>query len=220
MLLANTFDDKRNFEKIKNYVYKIYNFLTNQPDIQDFKFRIDLSYQGDLDNNALSKIINQYCIEMFDYFYKVFFEFKRDAEMIGYNEMIEYLTTFLNSLSCVKSTNTFTQNHFAVFNLPKIADLRIKTYSPETEDLKEKVGEVKKKFSDKLKELKEKIYISSDLHTLEQDLHDTKQVLDAMFFLVDKSFSCPDKTRFIFWWREVRVGRSCQTMLCGVSALT
>ena len=186
MLLANTFDDKRNFEKIKNYVYKIYNFLTNQPDIQDFKSRIDLSYQGDLDNNALSKIINQYCIEMFDYFYKVFFEFKRDAEMIGYNEMIEYLTTFLNSLSCVKSTNTFTQNHFAVFNLPKIADLRIKTYSPETEDLKEKVGEVKKKFSDKLKELKEKIYISSDLHTLEQDLHDTKQVLDAMLFLVDK----------------------------------
>ena len=48
LLLANTFDDKRGFDKIKKYAFKIYDFLTNQPSIDDFKNRVNNAYLGTL----------------------------------------------------------------------------------------------------------------------------------------------------------------------------
>lgn len=186
LLLASTFDDKRNFEKIKSYIYKIHDFLNNQPSIEEFKSKVDETYSGDLNDNKLSKIVNEYCIEMFEYFVEVFSDLRKSAEFIGFEDMQGYLTEVINGLSLIKKENNFSQNHFAVFNMPKFRDLRIKTYSPETDEIKEKVKNVKENFSEKLRELKEKIYISNNLEQIQQDLTSTKQILDSMLVLVDK----------------------------------
>ena len=39
-LVASTFDSKRNFNKIRDYIYKIHTFLTNLPDIDEFRRRV------------------------------------------------------------------------------------------------------------------------------------------------------------------------------------
>ncbi len=185
-LVASTFDSKRNFNKIRDYIYKIHTFLTNLPDIDEFRRRVDEAYDGSIDENKFTTILNSYIIEMFDYFKASFHESLNDAEMIGYTDMCEYLKGIISVLDCVKPDLPFTKNHFAVYNLPSMKALSVKANSTEEDELKESVKEVKEDFSKKLKDLRDKKLISSDLNKIEQDLKETKSVLNAMFSLVER----------------------------------
>ena len=140
-LLAHTFDDKRNFEKIKTYIYKIYLFLTNLSSIDEFKARTDSAYSTDLNNNKFCQIINENTIEMFDYYGKVLKNLKREAEMAGCEDLIDYIVELMGIVSNIKADNNFEKNHFAIFNLPRPRDLRLKAKSPEEDELKEKNNE-------------------------------------------------------------------------------
>ena len=186
MLLSSTFDDKRSFNKIKDYIYKIHIFLTNQPDISAFKSRVQEAFSGDLDNNKLTQIINQYMIEMIDYFISSYNEIKFNADRLGFDALSAILGEYISTLNLVKSTNTFSQNHFAVFNMPAFKNLTAKTDDPECMELKEKASELKKKCKLKLDDLTQKILISNDLTKISQDLQATKRILDAMFNLVEE----------------------------------
>ena len=186
MLLSHTFDDKRNFDKIKSYIFKIHDFLVNQPDIDEFRRRVDEAYSGDLDTNKLTAVINKYMVEMFEYYVQAFADFREDAQVIGYDDMVNYLNNLIPMLELINRNNTFSKNHFVAFNFPKIEDLRVKAYSPETEELKNQIKKLKEKFSEKLRNLRDKILISDNLDKIKQDLAETRQVLNAMFALVEQ----------------------------------
>ncbi len=186
MLLANTFDDKRNFNKIKDYVYKIHEFLTNLPNVEEFKERALQALEGDLDKNKLTQIINKYVIEVFEYYYTAFSEARTEAKFIGYEELEQYLTPILSDLARVSPNNTFSQNHHFVYAFPTMKDLRISTFSPESTELKEAVGKLKKDFTDKLKYLRTKVLVSEDLVKVSHDLKDTRRALQAMFKIVER----------------------------------
>lgn len=185
LLLSGIFDDKRSFDKIKNYIYKIHIFLTNQPDIEAYKERVNEAYSGDLDNNKLTQIINQYMIEMAEYFVASFKELKAEAERLDFEKIIPILAEYIETLSLIKRENTFTQNHFAVFNMPPFRMLNPKANDAECLDLKNRASDLKKKCKAKLDDLMEKILISPDLNKISQDLDSTKAILDAMLNLVE-----------------------------------
>ena len=186
MLLANTFDDKRNFNKIKNYVYKIHEFLTNLPNVEEFKQRALGALEGELDANKLTAIINRYVAEVFEYFYTAFNDLNTEAKFIGYEELEEYLTPLLAELGKVNVNNTFSQNHHNVFAFPAMKDLRISTFSPESTELKAEASKLKKDLSDRLKYLRTKVLVSEDLGKISHDLKDTRQALNAMFKIVER----------------------------------
>lgn len=185
LLLAGTFDDKRSFNKIKDYIYKIHIFLTNQPDISAYKERIKEAYSGDLDNNKLTQVINQYMIELGEYFVSAFKELKQEAERLEFEKIIPILSEYIELMSLIKPENTFSQNHFAVFNMPQFRMLSAKADDPECIDLKERAGDLKKKCKAKLDDLMSKILISPDLNKISQDLTATRDILYAMLNLVE-----------------------------------
>ena len=185
-LLAHTFDDKRNFEKIKTYIYKIYLFLTNLSSIDEFKARTDSAYSTDLNNNKFCQIINENTIEMFDYYGKVLKNLKREAEMAGCEDLIGYIVELMDIVSNIKADNNFEKNQFAIFNLPRPRDLRLKAKSPEEDELKEKFKAIKDNYKKSLEKLQKSVYLSADLGKIAQDLQESKNVLDAMLALVEK----------------------------------
>ncbi len=184
-LIASTFDSKRNFDKIKQNIYKIHIFLTNLPDINEYKNRINKAYSGGIDDNDFAKILNNYILEIFEHYSLLFSDLKNDATILGYTDLVAYLNEIIPILNNITPAKSFSKNTFAVFNLPQFPQLRIKTTSPEQDDLKDKTGKVKESFSNTLKQLREKL-ITDDLEKLENDLLDTKKIIDAMFYLVEK----------------------------------
>ena len=102
-LLAATFDDKRNFNKIKTYVFKIHNFLTNQPDVDSFKARLENIYQiEDLDQNILIQTVNQYMGEMFEYYLDEAQRLKSKAIALNLTSVEKCLNNYITELSKVK----------------------------------------------------------------------------------------------------------------------
>ncbi len=187
-LLASIFDDKRNYNKIKTYVFKIHNFLTNQPDVAAFKSLINDVYSVDsLDENILMKTLNEYVGEMFEYFTEQFQVLKNEALGLKLFSIVDLLGEYVTSLFKVNRKNTFTQNHHFVFNQPKLTLLR---KSKKDDDvlsyMKDKVKLVRDDFATNLEKVQKNLFLSNDLAKLKQDLLDTKEIMLAMFSLVEK----------------------------------
>ena len=185
LLLANTFDDKRGFDKIKKYAFKIYDFLTNQPSIDDFKNRVNNAYLGTIDTNAYTDVINKYVCEVFDYFTQSFADLKREADFLGFDALSEKLSEYITELSKISTKNTFSQNHYLVFNL-NLSTLSVRTDDAECLELKEDASALKTSFSKVLAKLRDNVYLSSDLNEISKDLQASKNVVFAMFNLVEK----------------------------------
>ena len=185
MLLAHTFDDKRGFDKIKKYVFKIYDFLTNQPSIEEFKNKVEKAYLGDIDNNLYTNIINRYACEVFDYFAQSFVQLKQKADMFNFDALSLKLADYIQELNKVSLNNTFSQNHYLVFHL-SLGNLSVKTDDPECLELKEEASSLKTQFADVLRKIRENVFLSDDLEEIKQDLLSSKNVVIAMFYIVEE----------------------------------
>jgi len=184
-LLRNTFDDKRGFDKISNYVYKIYTFLNNQPDISAFKNKVRGAFDIDLDKNKFAQVINKNVVETIEHFRNIFLDFKREAMALGLNGIYAMLEILCFQMSNIHSLNTFAQNLMLVFalNVPRLSNSPAK--SPEESDLRSRLGTAKKDFTSALQELR-KNFVSSDIEVIQQDMLASQQIVNAMLELVEK----------------------------------
>ena len=183
-LLANTFDDKRGYDKIHNYVFKIYEFLNNQPDIEQFKAKVNSAYNADLNHNKFANIINKSTVELFQHFERVFTDLKNQCIQGGLTRLVEVLDEYLSILRGVNSQNDFYQNHRLVFAI-SLRALPRTSISPEDDEMKTQISEAKKAFATGLNAVKAN-YITSDIEKLKTDLMGSQQIVNAMFMLVEK----------------------------------
>ena len=187
-LLASTFDDKRNYDKIKNYVYKIHTFLTNQPDVELFKQKINQIYQvDDLDKNLLTTTLSEYVGELFEYYVEQFTNLKKEAFALKLDSIVSMLDGYISQLSRVNRKNTFLQNHYFTFVQQKLELLRKSKKDDDTlAYMKAKVKDVREEFHKYLEKVQKNLLLSNNVDLLKQNLLDTKEVLLAMFNLVEK----------------------------------
>ena len=185
MLLANTFDDKRGFDKIKDYVYKIYEFLTNQPNIDAFKERTFDAYSGKLDENQFAHIVNDYVCEFVEFYISSFQSLKESAYRINCEELVTILDSYIQKLSIISPANTFSQNHSLFFCID-LETLKIKDKSPEALEIKENAQAIKKKFTETFKKIKQDVYLSPNINEIEKSLIISKSIVKAMFNVVEK----------------------------------
>ena len=183
-LLASTFDDKRGFEKIGEYVFKIYDFLNNQPSIDAFRAKVNSAYNVDLNNNRFAQIINKSTVEFFDHYIQVFSALKQEAMLSGLDRLVELLDGYITILNGINSRNDFYQNHRLVYAI-SLKALPRNSVSPEDDALKTRISEVKAEFSKGLKTIKDN-YITSDIEELKNDLMASQGIVNAMFDLVQK----------------------------------
>ena len=187
-LLASTFDDKRNYDKIKNYVYKIHTFLTNQPDVNEFKQKIERIYDVEnLDENVLTLTINEYVGEMFEYYVERFQKLKTESIALKLTNIVELLDSYIGKLSKVNRKNLFSQNHYFAISQPKLELIRkTKKDDDVLVYMKAKVKDVRDDFHLDLEKVQKNLLLSDDISKLKQDLLDTKNIMIAMFNLVQK----------------------------------
>ncbi len=189
-LLANTFDDKRGYDKICEYVYKIYEFLNNQPDIVKFKEKVNSAYNDDLAQNQFAKTINNSVVEMFEHYLSAFEVLRIECVRGGFDRLVEVVENYVRQLGAVKKDNTFEQNHQVVFNinLPKLPQKR-KGDTPEFEYMLARVRELRKDFADSNGGALNKIravYVTDDIEQLKADLLGSQKIVNAMFSLVER----------------------------------
>lgn len=184
-LLANTFDDKRGFGKISEYVFKIYEFLNNQPDIEVYRAKVNSAFDTDLNKNKFAMVLNKSTAELFEHFYKVFSDLRLEADLINSPKMIFLLTGYTYLLEKVKVTNSFECNLGLAFNLKLAALPRTKAETVEEEDLRGKVRAVKEEFSDGLKKVLGN-YVTDDINVIKSDILSSQKIVNAMLDLVQK----------------------------------
>lgn len=183
LLLANTFDDKRGYDKINEYVFKIFEFLNNQPDIDLFIQKVNSAYDADLNNNRFAQEIDRYTVEFFEHYVGVFSALKREAMLEGLERLVELLDTYIQTLSKINIKNGFEANHHLVYNAIDLHALPRNTISPEDDAMKTRISEIKSGFSKGLKSVREN-YITPDIAELKRDMLASQGVVNAMFKLV------------------------------------
>lgn len=183
-LLADTFDDKRGYDKISKYVFKIYDFLNNQPDIESFKRKVNSGYNDDLNSNRFAQTINKNTVEFFEHYVLIFSALKREAMLSGLTRLVELLDNYVTLLQGINATNDFYQNHRLVYAL-SLKALPRTSVSPEDDAMKTRISDIKKGFSDGLKKVREN-YITSDIEELKAGLFASQKIVNAMFMLVDR----------------------------------
>ena len=185
-LLTITFDDKRGFDKIKKNVYKVYEFLTNQPSIQAFKDKVFSNYTGLVEDNIFCNIINNYVAEFFEYYSNEFLNLSRESELLKYEPLTKNLKEYSNLLSKVNKDNDFKENHYLTYNLKLSNITSAKPDGIEQETLKEKVKDLKKDFSKRIGDIRKDVLISENFEDLQDSLDSSKDIVEAMFFVVDE----------------------------------
>lgn len=184
LLLAKTFDDKRGFDKIAQYVYKIYEFLNNQPDICIFREKVNSAFDTDLNKNKFAQVLNKNTVELFSHFADVFGGLLREAKMLGLEKLVEILQAYVQLLSQVKIGNSFEQNLLFAFSIVLPALPRTKAQTPEEDDLRADMRTAKTEFSDALKKVLAD-YTTDDISIIKHDILAGKRIVNAMLDLVE-----------------------------------
>ena len=177
------FDSKRNDKKVRELVEKTYDFLSNQPDLREFRARVNDSYSGDLDNNIFCHFVNDYAVQMMLYYIEQFDEIRKESALAGYDSLSSMCSNIVQLLHNFERSNTFTQNNFVLFNLPSLP--RIVTAKEGCEDLRERADLLKKDLTTKLKNLREKVFLTDNLQTLQNDLQSSHNLMNLIIDLVD-----------------------------------
>jgi len=189
MELLSAYDNKRNFNTIKDIVFQIHNFLQNQPNKDIFKEQIKKVYTTDLDQSNICTILNDYVVSTLAYYKKIFENIEIEARQIKYAKLESACYEIVQKISQVSAENGFNKNHEVIFNY--IADFPDKpraTGDPEQDALSAYMGNQKKDLTDELKRIREKIYLSKNIQELQQDLFWCKDNVD-MLIQVEEKFS-------------------------------
>lgn len=182
-LLAKTFDDKRGFGKISEYVYKMYEFLNNQPDINVFRQKVNSAFNTDLNVNKFAQVLNKNTVELFEHFYAIFANLRYKANLMMQESLVQLIDSYLFALRQVKSQNTFEQNLGMAFAVKLTPIPRTKAKSPEEEELREELKIVKSNFSKSLKDVLA-TYITDDINVIKSDMVASQSIVNAMLNLV------------------------------------
>lgn len=177
------FDDKRNTKKISQIIKTTYEFLSNQPDLNAFRQKVNLSFGNGIDN-AFTDIINKHTIQTFDYFYRQFTSLYQEAMCGGATALVNVVSIILEYLSYIKPDATFTQNNFALFNLPNFPALPRKKEDG-TEHIYEYAKGLKDTLSKKIKHLRESVHLTNNIDILLQDLNNSRLLMNLIIDLVD-----------------------------------
>lgn len=185
LLLAKTFDDKRGFDKIAKYVYKIYEFLNNQPDISAYRQKVNSAFNEDLSQNRFAQVLNKNTAELFQHFTAIFRQLRIDAQYLGLEKMVELLDNYVMMMSQVRESNDFETNLRYAFNIKLPALPRTKAQSPEEDDLRAATRDAKEEFSKGLKNVLAD-YTTSDISQIKNDIMSGQGLVNAMLNLVEQ----------------------------------
>jgi len=177
------FDDKRNTKKIADIILTTYNFLSNQPDLNAFRDRVNQSFGNGIDN-AFTDIINRNTIQTFEFFTRQYQALHQDAICGGATKLVDVTTNILQIPSYIQPTAPFEANNFALFNLPEIP--RTPTKKEEgTEGIYEDAKALRKALTDKLTHLRTKVHLSPNTADLLADLDNSHRLMNLIIDLVD-----------------------------------
>jgi len=180
-------DNKRNYDKVQEVIEKTYNFIVNQPDLEQFKKEVTNSYSGDIDENIFAKTINTYSVRLIDFYIEQFKALKEESIQLGFLKLVEMCDGIIKSISNINSTNSFSKNHFAIFNLPDMPQLpRLTKTEVNCEDVHDRAKALKTNLAAKLLYLKNKVFLVDDLEILKRDLDFSHHLMDIVFVLVEK----------------------------------
>ena len=85
--LAETYNQKRNLDELSKIVLKVYEFVTGQPDFNEYRQKILNLYNDDFDKSTFAKIINDYVVEKLNEYLKDFLNLKQQAILNGYDKI-------------------------------------------------------------------------------------------------------------------------------------
>ena len=179
--LLYIYDVKRDNRKIKEIVFKVYDYLENQPDVQKFCKNVLDAYLTPLDENVFCNIINDYLTQRCEYYAGVFETFVVSANMADFPKLAECATQCKNVALLLNKNNTFTQNLHILFS--KLTDLPTTPKAKgDNEELKEEFRLARAEFSDELSSFK-KMCVADDPNLLYADLVHNRDMMQGIFTL-------------------------------------
>ena len=125
--LLYIYDVKRDNQKIKDILFKVYAYLANQPDVPQFCQDVLDAYTKPLDDNVFCNIINDYIVNRADEYALAFKELILSAQQQDYPKVVVSAQECQNVALLFKKDNKFTQHVHLLFsdlvNLPKTPTL-------------------------------------------------------------------------------------------------
>ena len=185
--LLYIYDVKRDNQKIKDILFKVYAYLANQPDVPQFCQDVLDAYTKPLDDNVFCNIINDYIVNRADEYALAFKELILSAQQQDYPKVVVSAQECQNVALLFKKDNKFTQHVHLLFsdlvNLPKTPTLS--QNEVDKQELKEAFQEIRNKFSKELADWRD-CCITDNEKTLSDDLYHNCTVMQSIFTLTSR----------------------------------
>ncbi len=187
MYLLSAYDNKRNFNTIKEIVLKIYNFLQNQPSRKKFQERIEKVYSESLESSDICSIIDCRIVSEMDYWKEEFEKICHSAKEAGFEKLELACWDIVNKLSSVKEENGFAKNHTLLFDyLIGFPDKPRKGKNEEWNVVSEKYATRKTDLGKDLERIRKKVYLSKNIEELQENLFWCKNNVDMLMQIEEK----------------------------------
>ena len=169
LMLLKSYDTKRNFETIREMIYKIFNALQNQIEENSFEERIEKVYT-EYQKTSIASVINNYITNAFDYFIQKFENLKTRAQMAGCSQAVKLTESVLPKILTIKKENSFLENHNLIFKQMVGFSNKPSKVLDEDRSFVDEYGILKADLVAEIKNIKEKVLLNEDVASLKQDL--------------------------------------------------
>ena len=186
--LLSVYDEKRNFKKLSTIVLKTFDFLQQLPEIDEFEKDILSLYESDINENEITKTINNFVINKMQYFVCKFEELNKNAKINGYEKIENITNNILTNISQINSKNNFETNHKLIFLLPSLPPKPVNGKDYDINELNENYANIKEEFNADILKIKNKIYCSENFDEIVSNFKWCEKNVQTIF-MVTKLFS-------------------------------
>ena len=183
--LMSSYNNKRNFNVIKEIVFKIYSYMQNLANPQKFKQQITDVYTQGINNSAITEVINEYVCGALNHWKVVFLEIKSEAIKLGFEALCVACDVLTSQIDAINLNNSFLENHKKVFEF-NIPQKPRKTKDEDFDNLSEYFASFKDQFSKDLTKIKKDVYLSEDVLILEENLLWCKDNIEMLLEIEEK----------------------------------
>lgn len=184
--LAETYNQKRNLDELSKIVLKVYEFVTGQPDFNEYRQKILNLYNDDFDKSTFAKIINDYVVEKLNEYLKDFLNLKQQAILNGYDKIEQNCDIIIEYLSLIKAENSFSLNHKIVFSMPTFPSKPVVKDNAVWAEIAEDYARLKSDLKDEIDQLTSRIYISENLEEVIKNTNISKNNLITILDITEK----------------------------------
>lgn len=180
LALLESYNEKRNFDKLASLVVETYLFLQQSPDVESFTNQILSVYETDVSKSKVANVVNDFVCSKIDYYAKCFAFIRQKANMIDHTKLVDAADKVLAKICVIKKENGFLKNQKLIFN---IEDLPIKPRDGDDfcfNELNALFKQYKEDLSKDLKVMCERYFYTSSESTIVNDLQLAKQNVEAL----------------------------------------